>query len=343
MTREDRLRVEMLRESTRDKLAYMKLTVLVLLDMGKTYDEIVLILGIGRGTITNCRQKYEESGLTGYLDTNYVPYVGRLDEARKEELGRELDSRLYTTCQEVADFIKVRFGVLYSISTVRELLHKLGFSYKLTSEVPCKFKESEQEAFLAELEPFLAETPDDEAVFFTDAVHPQHNTKATHGWIRKGQEHFVPTNSGRSRMNINGAINAHCPEEVVVVEADWINGDAVIALYQKLLDKYPDKTKLYVISDNASYNFGEKVSDWLAQNPRIEQIFLPPYSPNLNLIERLWKFMRKKVINIKFYPKFKEFRRAILDFFENIEQYKDELRSLITFNFQRLGKPNIAQ
>jgi transposase len=342
LTEGERKQVELLRRGTRDKLTYMKLTVLIMLDMDKSYDEIVIVLGIGRGTITNCKDKYQSAGLLSYLDRNYVPYTGRLDEAQKAELGAELDARLYSTCQEVCQWIESRFGIIYSVSAVRELLHKLGFAYNLTSEVPGNFNQEEQESFLAQLVPFLAETSENEAVFFTDAVHPQHNTKASRGWIRKGEKRFVPTNSGRSRLNINGAINAHCPEEVTTVEAETINADAVIALYQKLLDKYPDKAYLYVISDNARYNFNENVRDWLTKNPRIVQIFLPPYSPNLNLIERLWKFMRKKVINTKYYPQFKEFRRAIVDFFENIAQYKEELRSLISFNFQRLVKPRIA-
>ncbi|MBK7938930.1 MAG: transposase [Lewinellaceae bacterium] len=69
------------------------------------------------------------------------------------------------------------------------------------------------------------------------------------------------------------------------------------------------------------------------------QVFLPPYSPNLNLIERLWKLLRKKCINTHFYPDFKDFRKTVLHFFEHIQQYKKELDSLMTFKFQRLGKP----
>ena len=71
---------------------------------------------------------------------------------------------------------------------------------------------------------------------------------------------------------------------------------------------------------------------WIENTP-VKPIFLPPYSPNLNLIERLWKFMRKKIINTKFYRTKEEFRQAILKFFENINQYKDELSSLMTLNF----------
>jgi len=67
-------------------------------------------------------------------------------------------------------------------------------------------------------------------------------------------------------------------------------------------------------------------------------IYLPPYSPNLNLIERLWKFMRKKVINLKYYPKFQQFKDAVKGFFETSSKYKNELAEFITLNFQTFDK-----
>lgn len=342
LTPTDRAFVEELRGSTRDKGAYMKLTVLILLDMGKSYDEIEAILGIGRGSISNCRKKFESEGLDKYLDKNYVPYSGKLRADDLAVLGKDVESGLYTTSQEVAAHIEQAFGVSYSESAVRAVLHKLGFVYKKTSEVPSKFDESQQEAFLKEILPFLTETPANEAVFFVDAVHPQHNTRSTYAWVKKGQDKAIPTNSGRRRININGAMNAHKPEEVIIVEADSINAQATIELYDKIQRQHPDKDTIYLIGDNARYYFNAELQAWLDKNPRIVQLFLPTYSPNLNLIERLWKFLRKKVINTKYYPQFQEFRRAVMDFFDNIQLYKPELRSLITFNFQRLSKPEIA-
>lgn len=137
-------------------------------------------------------------------------------------------------------------------------------------------------------------------------------------------------------------MNAHKSQEVIVVEADTINAQATILLYAKIQAHNLDKEQVFVIEDNARYYRNAELRAWLDKNPRIVQLFLPTYSPNLNLIERLWKFLRKKVINTKFYPTFEEFRRAVLAFFDNIEQYKPELETLITFNFQRLRKPELA-
>lgn len=334
--------VEELRGNTSDKGSYMKLSVLVLLDMGKDYDEIQAVLGIGRGSITNCRKKFKEEGLERYLDVHYVPYSGHLSEGQLKALEVQVSTGLYSASQEVQAYILATFGVDYSLSAVRAILSKLGFVYKKTSEVPSKFNEADQEAFLGEIVPFLTETPDMEAVFYVDAVHPQHNTRSSYAWIKKGQDRAVPTNCGRRRININGAMNANRPQQVIIHEADTINAQATIALYEKILQQCPDKKQVYVICDNARYYRNAQLQAWLDKNPRLMQVFLPAYSPNLNLIERLWKLLRKKVINTKFYPDFKDFRRAVLGFFENIHDYAEELRTLITFNFQRLTMPVVA-
>ena len=74
----------------------------------------------------------------------------------------------------------------------------------------------------------------------------------------------------------------------------------------------------------------------MVENTLIVQVFLPPYSPNINLIERLWKFMRKKAIDPIFYRTKEKFRLGILSFFENIAQYETELKSLLTLNFRTI-------
>src|SRR5215210_6767609 len=119
LTPDARIWIEELRGNTRDKGTYQKLSVLVLLDMGKSYDEIEAILGVGRGSITNCRRKYEQDGLEKYLDRHYVPYNGKLNADQLAELEGEVRQGIYSTSKEVQDYIKRAFGVDYSLSAVR--------------------------------------------------------------------------------------------------------------------------------------------------------------------------------------------------------------------------------
>ncbi|NJL77539.1 MAG: IS630 family transposase [Saprospiraceae bacterium] len=138
-----------------------------------------------------------------------------------------------------------------------------------------------------------------DVIYFADGVHPQHNTKSAYAWIERGQEKEILSVSGRSRVNINAVMNAENPCQVVMVESESINAQSTLELYKKIEILHPEARNIYVICDNARYYKNTLLNQSL-EGSKIKQIFLPPYSPNLNLIERLWKFMRKKVINHHF-------------------------------------------
>ena len=146
--------------------------------------------------------------------------------------------------------------------------------------------------------------------------------------------------SGRQRFNILGALNAITLETVTVCNSAYIESWSVI----ELLFKLRQKTRLLgrpisIVLDNAPYQ-----ACWLVRNAAklmsIELIFLPSYSPNLNLIERLWKFVRKKCCHSFTYPNFKEFCLALQNCVEQGHAlYPDELRSLMILRFQTLHMP----
>ena len=178
----ERVEVETMRASTRDKEAFQKLSVLILLDMGKKYEEIAQTLGIGLGTIGNCKHKYQSDGLYSYLDKHHVPYLGKLTDEQLARLDEEVSN-----IGEVVLYIHRTFGIAYCERAVCAILHKLDFVCKKTNNVPCKADPVEQKAFLGEMVPFLAEIEPDEAAYFLDGVHPQHNTRATYAWIKRGE------------------------------------------------------------------------------------------------------------------------------------------------------------
>jgi len=94
---------------------------------------------------------------------------------------------------------------------------------------------------------------------------------------------------------------------------------------------------IHVISDNAKYNHANKVKVY-AEGSRIQLHFLPPCAPNLNRIERVWKFFHKKITYNQYYATYSRFKTTSLDLFENILQYKEELDTLLTENFHIIGK-----
>lgn len=102
---------------------------------------------------------------------------------------------------------------------------------------------------------------------------------------------------------------------------------------KQIRKEYPDGKKIVLILDNASYNRAYSVRD-AAKELNIELKFLPPYCPNLNLIERIWKFMKKKILSCTYYPTFSEFQNAIHDFCSGIEIYHEEIKTLFSQKFE---------
>ena len=118
--------------------------------------------------------------------------------------------------------------------------------------------------------------------------------------IRKGKEFDIKTNSGRQRVNINGAIELNTLS-VVSRSCDRVNGMSMRGLLRAVRAKHPRERDLYIVLDNAPYNKSNRVRD-LAKELGIKILYLPPYSPNLNPIERLWKFIKKKVMANRYFP-----------------------------------------
>ncbi len=193
-----------------------------------------------------------------------------------------------------------------------------------------------QTAFLADPRgPLLAQAEAGEAVvYFADAAHPTHNTRSTYVWTETGKERPLLTVSGRERVNLNAALNAVVPTQVHVDETDCVNAHSARRLYEKLLAAHPEGP-VYVVCDNARYYKNKELTAWLADK-RLVQVFLPPYSPNLNLIERFWKFLRQKIIDTAFYRTKGAFKTAVLTFFDRLDEFGPELASLLTLRFHVL-------
>ena len=168
-----------------------------------------------------------------------------------------------------------------------------------------------------------------------DGTHPQHNSVAAYGWIKKGATKELKSNTGRRRLNINGAIDI----ENTSISVDYgvsINAQSTISLLEEIELKHTEAENIYVICDNARYYRSRKVKEYL-ETSKVELKFLPPYSPNLNLIERLWKYFHKIVLYNKYYETYHEFQKACKSFFRNIKRHKKNLASLLTENFQIIG------
>jgi len=172
--------------------------------------------------------------------------------------------------------------------------------------------------------------------YFVDATHPTHNPVLGYSWALRGQRPQILTNTARQRLNILGAYTPLDHDYVGFETLDNINAQSMLRLIEQLETHQP-QGRIILICDNARYNHARLVRDYLAATDcRVEILFLPSYSPNLNLIERLWGFMKDRGLR-DYYATFPAFRTAIVQFFTSLSDYADELRSLMTENFQILN------
>jgi transposase len=168
-------------------------------------------------------------------------------------------------------------------------------------------------------------------VFFMDAAH--FVCAPFLGILWCFQRLFVRAPSGRQRLNVLAALNAVTHEMVAVKNLTYITAQTVCEMLCLLARTYRDKP-VTVVLDNAPYQRCALVQA-MAQEINIELLFLPSYSPNLNLIERFWKFIKKQCLYSKYYPTSESFQKAILNCIEQAPtEHKEKLDSLLTLRFQ---------
>lgn len=152
---------------------------------------------------------------------------------------------------------------------------------------------------------------------------------------------FVKAPSGRQRLNVLAALHATTKEVVMVENLTYITAETVCELLRLLAGGYPG-IPLTVVLDNARYQRCALVQN-LAAQLGIELLFLPSYSPNLNLIERFWKFVKKKCLYSKYYANSEAFQEAILECIEQAStKHKAELDSLLTLKFQTFKEVSVV-
>jgi transposase len=235
LTDSERQQLRQLQKHRREEAGYVKVTGVLMLDAGRAVATVAQDLGLDDGTVYGYAEAFARLGLAKYLTHEQRSYWGLLTSAQLAGLCRELRQTLYTDCRALPAWVAQAYGARYSISGLTDLLHRLGFAYKLTTPVPCQAD---------------AERP---ATFLTEQLQP------------------------------------------LLAQAEAGQADKPLG-----------------------------------------QVFLPPYSPNLNLIERLWKFLRQKIINATFYRTKGQFRQAVLGFFHRLhrlDEFGHELASLFSLNF----------
>lgn len=318
---------------SRDKRVCDRIKAVLLASEGWTQRMIAQALRIHESSV--------KRHLDDYIELNKLkPENGgsesHLSEAQTLELIQYLTDVTYHHTHQIIAHVEAVYGIKYTVPGMNKWLHRNGFSYKKRKGVPHQFNEHEQDAFIKEYEALKANKAPDDVILFMDAVHPTQATKITSGWIRKGVDKVIETTGSRTRLNIIGALNLSDISNTIVSYNDTINKESIARFLMGLREHYPLEQRIHLILDGAAYHRANLVKD-VAWIYNIQLHYLPPYSPNLNPIERLWKVMNEQARNDVYFATKRDFVSAIKNFFSNtLPQIAGSLVTRLTDNFQRL-------
>jgi transposase len=327
-----RKKIEKRRREERDVRIWRRLSALLWLAEGVTEEEVAARLGISARQVRTWLKTFRTYGLDALCTLHYQGRVPRLNDAQVDEFKQEVAKGQFRTALQIAEWIEKRFQVRYSESGVKELLKRIDVSYHKVTGFLWKADVVAQEEWLDEYRcdpvgPSIRR-------YFVDACHPVWGVdRIYYCWLLVGQRFHVKVGSGRARVNILGA---YCPEDHEYLDIrltrDNINGQQFVNLLRVLLERHSETKKFILYLDNAKYYDAPYVREWLARHPQFQLKFLPPYSPNLNLIERLWKLLRKEAF-CRTYNSFEEMQRGVSAVLDHLEKYHRQLDTLMTEDF----------
>lgn len=331
ITEQQKAELERLHDSSRDGRVRDRIKAILLASEGWSSAMIAQALRLHQTTIDHHISEFLNKG-------KLKPENGGSDSKLSAEqtafLISQLSDNLFHHTRDVIAFVTRTWNIIFSIPGMNKWLHRNGFTYKKPSGVPHKLSEEKQRQFI-EYYKELKTTVGDEPILFIDGVHPTQATKISYGWIRKGQKKAVKTTGSRTRLNIMGALNLKALTSPLICEYKTINEYNVSLFLNEIRKVYPDyNQKIHVILDGAGYHRSQLVKDW-AEVVNIRLHYLPPYSPNLNPIERMWKLMNEHARNNRYFSSTREFREAISVFFnQTLPDIADSLTSRINDHFQ---------
>jgi transposase len=308
---------------------------IVLLDQGRSCEDIAAFLLLDDDTVRNWYRAYEQGGVDGLKAFDYKGSSSHLSLEQERVLSEWVDDHHPRSIREIGAFLKLNFGVSYSRSGRIALLHRLGFEYRKPKAMPRGLDDAKQQAHIRGYENLLNTMGPDEAVLFLDAAHPTHQVRPAGCWARKDVALAVEQTTGRNRLNIHGAINLETGQTHILT-AETIDGLSLIKLLSEIERTHTAMRRIHVFLDNAKYHKADIVKEWLAKAGRkVVLHFLPPYCPHLAPIERLWGVMHQNITHNRDYKTFGEFRREVLKFLrqtvpKNWKRYCDR----ITDNFR---------
>jgi len=305
---------------------------------------ILIAIGVPNARITEltglCDKSVrilKKSLKNGEIESQFKKIKGRGRKSKlkdvESEIIEEIERNDYHSRQQIADMIEEKHGIKVSLPVIGTLLKKNEIKRLKCGSLPAKADTKKQRSFYETiLHPLMEQAKSGKSVLlFLDASHFVMGCDFL-GYIYGKVRRFIKTYSGRKRYNVLGALNFVSKKVTTVTNDTYITSTHICDMLRKIALEYAGKP-ISVILDNASYQKCDLVKN-LAIQLGISLVFIPPYSPNLNLIERLWKFVKTE-LRTKYYDNFALFRDKI-DFIidSTIKDNKFAIDRLISDNVQ---------
>ena len=335
---EVKLDIERRARQTKDIHERLRLCIVLARSEGMSHELIAQAHRISVSSVYQYISDYEKEKKT--LHNNRGGSESKLNQEQTQELLQHLKKNTYLYVKDICKYVKKTYGIEYSKSGMTLWLKEHDFLYKEPIKVPGKLDPSKQKVFIEKYEDLKANIGSDEEIYFIDAVHPEFQSQAVCGWIKKGEIKTLPTTNKQYRLHFIGVI-ALKKMEVFVREYKTVNAESMIE-FLKELELASKASKIHIISDNGRANKNKLLEKYL-ETSKIQIHYLPAYSPNLNAIERLWKIMRENTTYNRCYETFSDFTKAIRRFFEGVSKMEEILNKRINDNFQTIELNSILR
>lgn len=306
--------------------------------MGLSNEEIGQFIGVHRNAIGGWIHAYLKGGFDALCQVNYGTNISELDDHSTSILSSFSEQPPMNT-REAKSRIEELTGIIRSPSQVRAFMKRHGLRYIKTGHIPAKADTEKQQQWVkTTLEPVIEEAKNGRChLLFMDAAHFILQPFICALWCVARL--FIKASSGRNRINVLGVVHAITKEITILSNTTYISAETIVVFLKQLKEYYMD-LPIKIVLDNARYQHC-KLVEKEAERLGITLLFLPSYSPNLNIIERLWKFTKKTILYAKYYESPDKFHNAIREFFQTVNQkYCTDLKNILTLNFHFFQNQN---
>jgi transposase len=325
------------RDAQDDGRLKLRFVALLMLAEEMAITVVARVVGKSVPTLERWGAQYLHKGLESLHSFNYTAKQTTLTSVQIAQMVAWVKQTHPATVKQVKAYIAEHFRVTYAVETVRVLLRKQGLRRLLPPTQPGHPPTvAAQHELVATYEQLKAERTPGTPLLFLEGMHLVHQVQRGYCWGDPADPPVLPTNTGRKRLNLLGAYNPTDASLLHVTGEATCNGERVVELLERIVTHYPTAPEIILCSDNAPYFYSTRVHTWCEAHPQVWLLPLPPYAPNLNLIERLWRFVKERLVKNTYYAQYKTFRAQVFRLLNHLDEHLETLKRLIVERFQIL-------